>query len=61
MIGQKSKFLGDFLRQGGVSWEKSMDRGNSGHNNKPKLSTQEKKQKKKTKQMAKMSSLAPTP
>ena len=40
---------------------KSMDRGNSGRNNKPKLSIEEKKQKKKMKQMAKMASLAPTP
>ena len=40
---------------------KNMDRGNTGHNNKPKLSIAEKKQKKKMKQMAKMASLAPTP
>ena len=40
---------------------KSMDKGNTGHNNKPKLSIEEKKQKKKMKQMAKMASLAPNP
>ena len=40
---------------------KNMDKGNTGHNNKPKLSIEEKKQKKKMKQMAKQASLAPTP
>ena len=40
---------------------KSMDRGNSGRNNKPKLSIEEKKQKKKMKQMAQQVSLAPAP
>ena len=40
---------------------KNMDRGNTGRNNKPKLSTQEKQLKKKTKQMAKQGSLAPSP
>jgi len=40
---------------------KNMDRGNTGRNNKPKLSIEEKKQKKKTKQMAKQTSLAPSP
>ena len=40
---------------------KSMDKGNAGHNNKPKLSIQEKQLKKKMKQMAKMVSLAPSP
>lgn len=39
---------------------KSMDRGNSGRNNKPKLTIQEKKLKKKMKQMAKIASLAPS-
>ena len=40
---------------------KSMDRGNSGRNNKPKLSIEDKKQKKKMKQMAKKASPTPTP
>ena len=40
---------------------KNMDKGNTGHNNKPKLSIQEKQQKKKMKQMAKQTSLAPSP
>ena len=40
---------------------KNMDKGNTGRNNKPKLSIQEKQLKKKTKQMAKQASLAPTP
>lgn len=40
---------------------KNMDRGNSGRNNKPKLSIQEKQLKKKMKQMAKQASLAPSP
>ena len=38
---------------------KNMDRGNIGRNNKPKLSTKEKQQKKKMKQTAKQVSLAP--
>lgn len=38
---------------------KSMDKGNSGNNNKPKLSIEEKKQKKKMKQMARVASQAP--
>lgn len=40
---------------------KNMDKGNTGRNNKPKLSIQEKQMKKKMKQMAKQASLAPTP
>jgi hypothetical protein len=40
---------------------KNMDKGNTGRTNKPKLSIQEKKLKKKMKQMAKMGSLAPSP
>ena len=40
---------------------KNMDKGNTGRNNKPKLSIEEKKQKKKMKQLAKTASLAPTP
>ena len=40
---------------------KNMDKGNTGRNNKPKLSIQEKQLKKKMKQMAKMTSLAPSP
>ena len=40
---------------------KNMDRGNTGRNNKPKLSIGEKKQKKKIKQMAKQANLAPVP
>ncbi len=40
---------------------KNMDRGNTGHTNKPKLSIAEKKQKKKMKQLAKAASLAPAP
>jgi hypothetical protein len=40
---------------------KNMDRGNTGRNNKPKLSIEEKKQKKKMKQMARQASLAPAP
>ena len=40
---------------------KNMDRGNSGRNNKPRLSIEEKQQKKKMKQMAKQASLTPSP
>ena len=40
---------------------KNMDRGNTGRNNKQKLSIKEKQLKKKIKQMAKQTSLAPTP
>ncbi len=40
---------------------KSMDRGNVGRTNKPKLSIAERKQKKKMKQMAKIAGQAPAP
>lgn len=40
---------------------KGMDKGNTGRNNKPKLSIEEKKLKKKMKLMAKQTSMAPSP
>ncbi|MDD5678346.1 MAG: hypothetical protein PHW60_10210 [Kiritimatiellae bacterium] len=40
---------------------KNMDKGNTGRNNKPKLSIHDKQLKKKMKQMAKQASLAPSP